>query len=116
MARTHGSTQYTRDQRNFVKDNWMNMSDDELSVSVGRSVSCIKKLRRSLGIRRYDFTLTENKTKAYICELYVSGKTIDQIQGVIGRSKNQIIYTITRCLSLIQLTDRAKVIILKSKI
>lgn len=92
------------------------MTDEDMSIHLNRSQECISKFRRSLGWTRYVYSLNLNSTKALICELYMSGKSLEYIQAIVGKRIYDISNVIIKCLSVIALTDRSKVVRFKSKL
>lgn len=116
MARTHGARAYSPAEKQYIKDNWMTNTDQDIALHIGRGQECVSKYRRALGLTRYEYSLKLNSTKALICELHVSGKSMEHIQAVVGKRPYDISKVLIKCLSVIPLTDRSKVVVLKSKV
>ena len=84
--------------KKYVSENWRTMSDETLATNLGYSVRAVKMMRNDLNITRYEFSIALNKTKAMICEMYVSKVPIKEIAGIIGRSVKHIVKIIDTCL------------------
>jgi len=95
MARIKGAFNYTKDQVNFVKNNWLSMSDEKLSKETGIPVTSVQRCRTRYGLKRYRYSIRDNATKAFICEMFVMQIPIKEICGIVGKSN----YLVTHAIS-----------------
>lgn len=98
MPRTEGAFNYTKEQVRFIRVNWKVMSDETLSKETGIPVTSVQRCRTRQGLSRHDFSIRENKTIAYICELFSAGYKIKEICGIVGKSSERVSGLITKSL------------------
>lgn len=95
MARIKGANNYTKDQVNFIKNNWLDMSDEKLSIETGIPISSVQRCRTRYGLKRYRYSIRDNATKAFICEMFVSDMPIKEICGIVGKSNYLVTHALT---------------------
>lgn len=116
QGRALGAVNYTREQIKFIKDNWQSMSDRKMAKIVKIPVSSVQRCRTRMGLSRYKYTVTENSTIAYICELYVMGHKIKEICGIVGKNNESVSKYITKSLFGTPHTEETEVRTFQSKI
>jgi hypothetical protein len=115
-GRTIGATAYSQADKAYIKDNWMRKTDLEMAKALNRSEESLAKYRCALGLTKYSFSIHDNKTKALICEMYICGNSLSYISKITGKREYDISLLLIKCLSVIPLTDRSKVIVRRSKV
>lgn len=116
MARQIGALNYTKYQVNFIRRNWQIMSDESLCRETKIPLSSIQKIRNRFGLSRFKYKVSDNSTKAYVCELYTSEMPVKEIAGIVGKSITGVHDIISKCLFGFPLTEITEIRVFKSKI
>lgn len=81
---------YTKAEIDIVRNNWKSMSDESLAKMLNCIPLRVQKMRLKYNISRYHFSLKDNSTKAYICELFIADKPLKEIAGIVGKSHRSV--------------------------
>lgn len=116
MPRDKGKLNYSKDEIQFIKDNWMIMSDQTLSDKTGISAMTIQGIRKRNGLSRFASRIKDNSTKALICELYIMEYPIKEIASIVGKGVYIVYKVIGKCLFGLPKSDDTEFRIFESKV
>jgi len=106
----------TPERSSFIRDNWKTMSDEEMGNNLNLCHQAIGAYRCWMGLYRQKHNTLSASKKAVIAEMFFTEYSLKEIVKVTGHTYYTVSKFITYHMLFKRLSDKTKVITMKSKV